>query len=264
MDVQEYTREVSSRRFWFTDVTRKSLFRHRNHTHELTCLTRSHGRENRLFSVRVVPWDHICISEIVTSGRCQWIKKVCASALYGLYPTAEKNHLTAISVSNVLSNKPFLPKSDRFQISPAASPEILHHTVWRTWPFIAYWDGRWLCYQFLTTFHSHVSFKRLGECTFWTWEWKGQAHSMSGCTIKRSVSALPRLFNDKSQRLSNNSSNNVLAFDWERTDQFETSASPAPTPGIWFFYFKRSNSPRPGPKNCSNGQMPHPRGHFFE
>ena len=27
---------------------------------------------------------------------------------------------------------PFTPKSDKFQISPAASPEILHHTAWRT------------------------------------------------------------------------------------------------------------------------------------
>ena len=40
-------------------------------------------------------------------------------------------------------------KSDKFQISPAASPEIhFHHTVWRTRLFIAYSDGRWLCYQF--------------------------------------------------------------------------------------------------------------------
>ena len=28
---------------------------------------------------------------------------------------------------------PFTPKSDQFQISPAASPEILHYTGWRTW-----------------------------------------------------------------------------------------------------------------------------------
>ena len=27
---------------------------------------------------------------------------------------------------------PFTPKNDQFQISPAASPEISHHTVWRT------------------------------------------------------------------------------------------------------------------------------------
>ena len=35
-------------------------------------------------------------------------------------------------------------KSDQSPISPAASPEILHHTVWRTWLFIAYSDERWL------------------------------------------------------------------------------------------------------------------------
>ena len=39
-------------------------------------------------------------------------------------------------------------KSGQFQISPAASPEILHHTLWRTWLFIAYSDERWLYYQF--------------------------------------------------------------------------------------------------------------------
>ena len=33
---------------------------------------------------------------------------------------------------------PFTPESDQCQISPAASPEILHHTVRRTWLFIAY------------------------------------------------------------------------------------------------------------------------------
>ena len=38
--------------------------------------------------------------------------------------------------------------SDQLQISPAASPVILHHTVWRTWLFIAYSDKRRLCHQF--------------------------------------------------------------------------------------------------------------------
>ena len=33
---------------------------------------------------------------------------------------------------------PSTPKSDQVQISPAASPEILHHTVRRTWLFIVY------------------------------------------------------------------------------------------------------------------------------
>ena len=35
---------------------------------------------------------------------------------------------------------PFTPKSDQVQISPVASPVILHQTVWRTWLFIAYSD----------------------------------------------------------------------------------------------------------------------------
>ena len=36
----------------------------------------------------------------------------------------------------------FTAKSDQFQISPVASPVTLHHTVWRTWLFIAYSDER--------------------------------------------------------------------------------------------------------------------------
>ena len=43
---------------------------------------------------------------------------------------------------------PFTPKSDQCQISPAASPEIDNHTVWRTWRFIAYSDERWWYDQF--------------------------------------------------------------------------------------------------------------------
>ena len=42
------------------------------------------------------------------------------------------------------SFNPFTPESDQCQISPAASPEILHHTVRRTWLFIACSDERWL------------------------------------------------------------------------------------------------------------------------
>ena len=56
---------------------------------------------------------------------------------------------------------PFTPKSDRCQISPAASPEILHHTVWRTWLFIAYQVDKWLYYQF-SLHHSYVVFSLKG------------------------------------------------------------------------------------------------------
>ena len=37
---------------------------------------------------------------------------------------------------------PFTPESDQSQISPPAPPEILHHTVRRTWLIIAYSDER--------------------------------------------------------------------------------------------------------------------------
>ena len=51
--------------------------------------------------------------------------------------------------SGMFSNiNPFTPESDQCQISPAASPEIWHHIVWRTWLFIAYTDERWLYHQF--------------------------------------------------------------------------------------------------------------------
>ena len=58
---------------------------------------------------------------------------------------------------------PFTPKSDQVQNSPADRPEILHHTVWRTWlfipVFIAHSDERWLHYQFLTNSLIQLSLK---------------------------------------------------------------------------------------------------------
>ena len=60
----------------------------------------------------------------------------------------------------------FTPKKAEPQISPAASPGILHHTVWRTWLSIAYADGRWLYYQFLFA-HLYIPFSLLSsKCTF--------------------------------------------------------------------------------------------------
>ena len=46
---------------------------------------------------------------------------------------------------------PVTPKSDQVQISPAAFPVILHHTVWRTWLFIAYSDWKMIILPILTT-----------------------------------------------------------------------------------------------------------------
>ena len=45
---------------------------------------------------------------------------------------------------------PFTPKSDQVRISPVASPVILHHTVWRTWLFIAYSDWKRILVPVLT------------------------------------------------------------------------------------------------------------------
>ena len=42
----------------------------------------------------------------------------------------------------VATINPFIPESDQCQISPPAPPEILHHTVRRTWLFIACSDER--------------------------------------------------------------------------------------------------------------------------
>ena len=60
--------------------------------------------------------------------------------------------------------KPFTPESDQCQNSPAASQEIWHHTVWRTWLFIAYSDERWLYYKFLLH-HSYNCFLKGWENT---------------------------------------------------------------------------------------------------
>ena len=54
---------------------------------------------------------------------------------------------------------PFTPESDQCQSSPAASQEILHHTVWRTWLFIAYSDEKWLYYKF-SLHHSYNRFSK--------------------------------------------------------------------------------------------------------
>ena len=54
---------------------------------------------------------------------------------------------------------PFIPKSDQCQISPAASPEISHRTVWRTWLFLAYSDERLLYCLFSLLHLFHFSLK---------------------------------------------------------------------------------------------------------
>ena len=65
--------------------------------------------------------------------------------------TSNSHYLTYIILFN-----PFTPKSDQCQICSAASPGILHRTVWGIWLFIAYSDERWLYYQFSLP-HQYIS-----------------------------------------------------------------------------------------------------------
>ena len=79
---------------------------------------------------------------------CQgWPRKSC-----GL--PCQKRHVVNLSDYIVRPSK-----SDQYQISPAPSPEISHHTIWRTWLFIAYSDERWTSCQILTALLIHFSLK---------------------------------------------------------------------------------------------------------
>ena len=67
-------------------------------------------------------------------------------------------------VGSFHGSNPFTPESDQCQNSPAASKEIWHHTVWRTWLFIAYSDEKWLYYKF-SLHHSYNRFLKGWENT---------------------------------------------------------------------------------------------------
>ena len=56
---------------------------------------------------------------------------------------------------SAIKERPFSRECDQCQISPAASSEILHHTVCRTILFIAYSGGRWLHNKFSLP-HSYI------------------------------------------------------------------------------------------------------------
>ena len=61
---------------------------------------------------------------------------------------------------------PFTPKGDQFQISRAASPGILYHTVWRNLLFIALLSWKMIILPIITTSLIHFLFGKNGERTF--------------------------------------------------------------------------------------------------
>ena len=94
---------------------------------------------------------------------CTSSGRLCA--LSRQYQYSERvRHTVLHKVEHQTYFNPFTPESDQCQNSPAASQEIWHHTVWRTWPFIAYSDEKWLYYKFLLH-HSYNRFLKGWENT---------------------------------------------------------------------------------------------------
>ena len=83
---------------------------------------------------------------------------------------------TLQSVSIFHSVNPFTPQSDQCQNSPAASQEIWHHTVRRTWLFIAYSDERW--------FHHLIKFSLSYVCIFSLEGWENVLFELRSERVK--------------------------------------------------------------------------------
>ena len=77
----------------------------------------------------------------------------------GLWQCPSNKLRLSVELLNGLELNPFTPKSDQVQISPTAFPVILHHTVWRTWLFIAYSYWKMIILPILTTSLTHFSLK---------------------------------------------------------------------------------------------------------
>ena len=75
--------------------------------------------------------------------------------------------VTTDAAGEYRSTNPFTPKTDQCQISPAASPEVLHHTVMENFAFQSLLRWKMIIHVLtnLATSLIHFLFKRLGECT---------------------------------------------------------------------------------------------------
>ena len=74
---------------------------------------------------------------------------------------------------------------------------LLHHTVWRTWLFIAYSDKRWLYYQFSLPHLVHFLFlnllKKVQENVLFTLGSETAKPKARSCTFSWTVHVFPRL-----------------------------------------------------------------------
>ena len=117
------------------------------------------GDREDLFTRISLLADHTCdfpfseIRSLPTGSPLRFLGKVRAEKLgrfikrRGSRPLFDSLHLQAADKYNTIN--PLTPKSDQYQISPGDSAGILHHTVGRTWLFIAYSDEKRLYYQIL-------------------------------------------------------------------------------------------------------------------
>ena len=109
------------------------------------------------------PADHslVCSSELILTNWTLTENSLNTSRLLSEYSSTTNQrhpnqHLSKLNIdrtfidySTECANRsapfnPFTPESDQCQNSPAPSQEVWHHTVWRTWLFIANSDEKWL------------------------------------------------------------------------------------------------------------------------
>ena len=76
--------------------------------------------------------------------------------------------MQCVLLASHLCFDPFTPKSDQYQIFPADSPEILSHSM-ENLAFHSSIRWKMIILPILTMSLIHFSYKRLGECTLWTY-----------------------------------------------------------------------------------------------
>ena len=123
---------------------------------------------NTLFGlISLWAWSGSTISHVNHSGLFQndWAESSWVLSLVNSYNVGDRwwlgweNLPVFIDITTITTVSLFISKSDQVRISPVASPVILHHTVWRTWLFIAYSDWKMILVPVLTTSLIQFSWK---------------------------------------------------------------------------------------------------------
>ena len=119
------------------------------------------------FGVHISEQFDLCVSVCVRARMALAVPQQASSqgvsreGLAGARHThhAMNNWPFQIYCHEIIVFNPFTPKSDQFQISPAASPVILHHILWRIQLFIALLRCKIIILSILTTSLMYCSLK---------------------------------------------------------------------------------------------------------